>query len=612
MAIIKNVTELDFDQIKSNLKVFLSSQDKFNDYDFDGSGLNVLLDVLAYNTQYNALLAHMATNESFLDSAQLRQNVVSHAKSLGYLPKSRRCSSANLQLVVTGDAEGAFDIQIPRWSAFSSIIGNKVYNFITEDSYTSKRDTNNQYTFNSIIVKEGKVKTVSYRVTGESSQKFAISDSTIDTSTLDIKIRDSLTASEYVSYTHYKDISEINTQSKVYFIQENSNGMYEFYFGDGILGYKPTVGQVVEISYISTNGIEGNGAKTFSSQISVGGYTSISIQNNSLVSSNNGTEKEDINSIKYNAPKLFSAQNRAVTAEDYVSILKAEFDFIEDISIWGGETASPPVYGKVFMSIKPIYGYSLSLDAKNTVNNFLTRKNVGSITTEILDPDYTFISMDVSFKYNSNETNLSQDQLESGVRAAIISYNDNELEKFDGVLRFSNLLNKIDNVDQGILNTAITLKMHKHIIPSVNQQVNYLLKFSAPLYRSTSIETVITSSQFTYNGETAQLYDTLIVGDVTKRKVFIKSAFSNLILNPNAGYTYPDKGIVELNAITFQSVDEIMVFCDPNSNDIAPKFNQLVSIEYDNTPGINITSEEDTIAMLGSTAAGTYTTFSRH
>jgi hypothetical protein len=511
---------------------------------------------------------------------------------------------------VTGDSTGAFDIQIPKGSSFASTIGNRQYNFITQDSYTAKRDTNNQYTFNSVNVFEGTLKTLSYRVNGTTSQKFAISDRNIDTSTIVIRIRDSLTSSEYISYAHYSDISEIKTTSKVYFIQENSNGMYEFYFGDNILGYKPTVGQVVEVSYISTNGVGGNGAKSFTSQISIGGYTSLLIENVSTVSTNNGTEREDINSIKYNAPKLFNTQNRAVNSEDYVSLLKSEFDFIEDITIWGGETASPPVYGKVFLSIKPIYGYALSLDTKNTINNFLSRKNVGSITTEVEDPDYTYISMDISFKYNSNETNLSQDQLEAGVRNAVASYNDNELEKFDGVLRYSNLLNKIDSVDQGILNSTVRLKMHKHLVPKVNQEVNYLMKFSSPLYRSTSTESVISSSQFMYNGELSQLHDTLIVGDITKRRVYIKSAYSNLILNPNAGFTYPDRGIIELNTISIQSVDEILVFCDPNSNDIAPKFNQLVSIEYDNTPGITISSEEDTISMLGSTAAGVYTTFS--
>jgi len=611
---IKNVTELDFDQIKTNLKVFLSSQEKFNDYDFDGAGLNVLLDILAYNTQYNALLAHMNTNESFLDSAQIRANVVSHAKSMGYVPTSNTAARAYVDVTVTGNATSPATLQIPKGTTFSGQQGANQLSFVTNNSFEADKDINNQYKLTNVELLEGKLSTVSYRVDNAIElQKFKVPDSNIDVSTMIVRVRESLTSSEYQTYTKYTNINEATSESRIYFVQENSDGQYEFHFGDGKLGVLPSTGQVVDLTYLSTNGADGNGASSFTINGAIGGFTSIAVANSSgFTRTATGTNKESIDSIRYNAPKLFAAQNRAVTSSDYRAILLSNYEFIQDISVWGGEVNDPPVYGKVFISIKPKDADFLSTSTKAAVVSFLNTKNVGSITTDILDPDYTLITMDALFKYDPNLTSRTKTQLESAVRETISNYNDTYLEKFDGVLRSSQLLAAIDNTDQGILNSVIRLKMHKHVEPIVGTPTSYDLRFSSTIYESDSDEEVISTNIFIINGIECKGGDLPIPGDFPNREVVIRSASTNEILYRDAGIIYPRSGRIVMNELTVESSNTILVFCSPDSNDIAPKFNQLVKIELDETPGVEVTGDEDLIATLGSTAASEYKTFPRH
>jgi hypothetical protein len=615
MAQIKNVTELDFDQIKTNLKVFLSSQDKFNDYDFDGAGMNVLLDVLAYNTQYNSLLAHMSMNEAFLDSAQIRSNAVSHAKNLGYIPQSRRAAEAKLKVTVTGDADSPAQISIPKGFTFTGQIGSSTYTFVANNNFTATKSSfNNQYVFSEISVYEGKLVNLTYRVDNkEDFQKFRIADPNVDTSTMVVRIRNSLTSNEYTTYRHYNNILNVDSSSRVYFLQENGNGQYEFYFGDNVLGNRPTTGQIVELTYISTNAKEGNGAKTFSANAAIAGFTSILVENAAgFVKTISGTEKETIDSIKFNAPKLFAAQDRAVTAEDYRSILLANFDYIEDISVWGGESASPPVYGKVYISIKPVDAEVLTDATKNSIARFLTNKNVGSITAEVVDPDYTYINIDAFFKYNPNETARTQTQLESAVKAAIENYNDTVLEKFDGVFRQSKVLRLIDDVDQGILNSTIRIKLHKHVSPISGLTSSYNMQFSAPIYISDSDESVLTTSEFTVNNTQVVATDVQIVGSPNRSINIVSASTSNIIL-ANVGTIYPASGKIEIPSLKIDSTGIVKFYVSSESNDVAPKFNQLVKIEVDDPEDtISVTGEIDTIATQGSTGASTYTTFARH
>ena len=613
-ANIKNVTELDFDQIKDNLKAFLSTQDKFADYDFDGSSINILLDILAYNTQYNAMLAHMNANEAFLDSAQRRSNVVSHAKSLGYIPSSARAATAYLRVYIKSDSTGPAQITMPKGTVFTGLIGTTQYNFVTNQSYTVSKSAIFDYTFN-VEAKQGSIKTNTFRVDGNNiHQKFTIPDTMVDTSTLLVRVRPSVASTTYTTYTHYANIVNLSSQSKVYFVQENANGEYEIYFGDGVIGFKPDAGSIVEVAYVSTAGSEGNGAKTFSINSTVNGLTVTSVTNSTgFTRTQDGADKESIDSIRFNAPRSFASQNRAVTATDYATILKSEYDFIEDVNIWGGEINEPPVYGKVYISIKPFASEYLSQVSKQTINNFLSTRNIGSITAEIVDPNYTFLSGDILFKYDPNSTTRTQSQLEAAVRTAILDYNDTYLEKFDGVLRFSKLLEAIDDVDPGILNSYARLTMHKHLMPIQGVTTDYKLQFCSGIYITDSNEVVMTSSEFTYGGSPNAVFtDVSDMSDVPNRTVKIINNITKAVLLENAGKIYVNDGRIELTQIKFDSSAVVKIFAEPESNDIAPKFNQLVSIEFDDTPGITVTGEVDLIATLGAVGAASYTTFSRH
>jgi hypothetical protein len=612
---IKNVTELDFDQIKLNLKAFLSAQDKFADYDFDGSSMNILLDILAYNTQYNALLAHMNINEAFLDTAQLRANVVSHAKSLGYTPRSSRTADAYLTVVVTGDgdSEDPAQLQIPRGTVFQGLVGNKQYSFVTNEAFTALKDANSKYTFN-IIAKQGEIKTYSYRINGNiPNQKYIIPDLNIDTTTLIVQVRPSLTSDEYQLYDNYVNIITLEPETKAYFLQENYNGNYEIYFGDGNLSFKPGSGQIVDIAFVSTAGEEGNGASSFSINSTIGGYSNINIaRTTGFARTSSGTAKETTASIKFNAPKVFSAQNRAVTAEDYKILLQNEFDFIQDINVWGGDVYDPPQYGKVLLSVKPFGADFISETNKQILTQFLQSKNVGSVTAEVLNPDYTYITMDVFFKYNPNQTSKTLQQLEDDVRQALIDYDAETLNQFDGVLRYSNMLRSIDNADQGIMNSFARLKMHKHVTPVTNVKTDYDMKFASPIYITATNDYTISSNKFTYESVTCDLIDIPDPNDFPNRIVQIRNVNSDAIVNAAAGVIYPLQGRVLLSEIIIQSSTVLLVFVTPNSNDIAPKYNQIIQIEFDETPGITVTGEEDLIATLGAQGAATYTTFPRH
>jgi hypothetical protein len=502
---------------------------------------------------------------------------------------------------------------MPRGTVFQGLIGNKQYTFVTNASYTASKDVENFFYFNNVELYEGVIETFSYRINNRiENQKFKIPTEQVDVATLLVSVRSSVTSTIAEIYTYYNNILDVKNDSRVYYLQESYDGQYEIYFGDGVIGQKPTTGQIVDIAYIKTNGKEANGISSFTINSSLGGLTNIVISSASgFTKTQTGSDRESIDSIRFNAPMAFSTQNRAVTSIDYRAILNAEFDFIEDVSVWGGEVNVPPTYGKVFISIKPFSGEFLSGTTKQIVNRFLSTKNVGSITTEIVNPDYTFISMDVFFKYDPNNTAKTKIQLEAAVRQTIVDYNDTVLEKFDGVLRYSKLLKAIDNTDKGILNSFARIKMHKHVPVRTGVSTNYTVNFSSPIYITNTTEQTLSSSTFSYDGQICELTD-IPSAVYPNRIVQIRNYNTKAIVNNNAGTIEPVEGIIRLIDVRINSIEPLLIFASPDSNDIAPKFNQLVSIELDDTPGVTVTGEEDTIATLGSVGAASYTTFSRH
>ena len=619
MATNLKVTELDFADIKENLKAFLKQQTEFNDYDFDGSGMSVLLDVLAYNTHYNAMNAHFALNEAFLDSAQIRGNVVTRAKLLGYVPRSILSPRATIDLVVNVSGESGTiptTLTLPRGTKLKTLIGGEEFQYVVLDNHTATISSN-EFTFSDVTICEGTFREIKYRVDNDvENQKFQLSDDNSDTSTLRVRVQENEESSAFDIYTQFESLSAVNEETKTYYLQQNSNEYFEIYFGDGVTGFKPVNNNIVTLDYIVTKGKESNGAggavnstTGFSMVDNVGGFSTITVQTKSL--SAGGVEEETSESIRFNAPLTFTSQNRAVTADDYAAIIKKSFANIDSISTWGGEDQDPPEYGRAYIAIKPLLADTLTTAEKAEITGVILKgKNVVSITPEIVDPNFTHLELDVFFKYNPNLTDRSSTDLQTVVRDTIKDYNFNNLNKFDGVFRHSELLRKIDNSDPAILNSTVRPRMFQNITPVNNALNNFNLVFTSPFFQSgDSTSFVLNSTSFKINNEDCFFGDKPIAGSTNRQVIIYKVvAGQNVTVISNAGEIDVTNGKISLHSFQPDTTASIRLTLTPNSLDLAPKRDQLLSID---DLRVTITPEIDTIAVSGSTGSIDYSTTSR-
>ena len=503
-----NVTELDFDQVRANLKTYMQNQTALADYDFDGSALSTLIDVLSYNTFYNAFNANVQANELYLDTAQVRNNVVSHAKSLGYVPRSRTAASAVLDVTVNASSGSPSSLTMNRGTNFSSTIDGKKYNFVNLTAQTIQPDAG-VYKFSNVTISQGKLKTFTYTVDdSDTRQKYEIPDVNVDTASLVVKVKPSAVSSADAVYSLVTNIVNVTGTSEVYFLQEGLDGKYEVYFGDNSFGKKLEAGNIVTFEYLITDGAASNNATAFSLDGNISGNTNVNV---SLVSkASGGATKEDIESIRFNAPLSYLSQNRVVTADDYVTIVKNQYANAETVSVWGGEENDPPEYGKVFVSIKPKTGSTLTAAEKQSViDTILKPKNIVSITPEIIDPVYLYIQLTVFVKYDPNLTSLTSGELTSKVRDVISTYNDTNLKKFDGVFRHSQLLGEIDSADASILNSTVNVGIQKRLVPTLNEAKKYTLDYNNGFFTNIgAAQSIISSTTFTYDGQLQQFQDT--------------------------------------------------------------------------------------------------------
>lgn len=611
------VTELDFFQIRENLKTFLKSQAKFKDYDFEGSGMAVLLDVLAYNTHYNAINANMAMNEVFLDSAQLRNNVVSHAKMLGYVPRSSTSSFAYVDVTVNSPTGSPSTLTVDRGTQFSSVVDGTQYTFTVLESQ-SISPTNGVYKFENLKLNEGTIRTFTYTVDNfDLSQYFEVPDARSDISSLIVKVRKNSSTTSYDIFTLAKNFVDITSSTKAYFLQESMDGKYEVYFGDGIVGQKLEAGNVVELEWLSTNAELANGATFFTLASTIQGNSNVTVD--TLYKAAGGGSREDIDSIKFNAPLSYVSQNRVVTPEDYKAAIINNYPNIETVAVWGGEENVPPDYGKAYISVKPKNAETLSTAEKQYIKDqILKTRNVVSITPELVDPEYTYIKLEVFFKYDPNLTNKTAGELRQVVSNVINNYNDTELKKFDGVFRHSKLSRLIDTCEPSILNSTVRVYMQKRFVPEIGSALKYTLTFSSPLYTSGSTEKVISSTSFTYNGFTQYVQD-LPQSDPTMTdengshvlQIYRLVGDTKQVTVANAGYIDSANGIVVISNFNPSAIPGayIAITAVPNSNDIAPKRNQLLQIDMSLT---TITPEVDSIATGGVIAGIGYVTTPRH
>jgi hypothetical protein len=494
------IDNLDFDSIKTNLKSFLKSQDKFKDYDFEGSGMNILLDLLAYNTHYQAFYANMVANESFIDSAVKRQSVVSLAKQLGYTPRSYRASTATVDIVWTAPSttSNTFEtfktsvargeVFVKRGDTFVASGGGSVFTFLPTQNYKVTLEGNNCVARN-IEIKEGRFQTFTYIVNGaDPTQRFIIPETQIDTSTLRVRVAKSTkdTTGIVDIWTLASDINSLDGSTNAYFLQQSEDDKYEILFGDGIVGRKPQDGNAILIEYMVTRADDANGVQSFRySGTSVTGtgvspVVSIVADSNGVAqASYGGSQPEDIESIRYYAPRNYQSQERTVTAEDYKTILTRDYTTADSILVWGGEESDPPQYGKVFVSIKPQNATKLStLEKLSIQNTILQRKNILGITPEVVDPDYTYLVLDMTVRYDSTLTSLSATDLETLLNTTVDAYMTERLGKFGLNFRFSKFVTFMDGINQSITSTDANIKLQKRFEPVVGRSGVYTIKFN--------------------------------------------------------------------------------------------------------------------------------------
>ena len=616
MATRLDVTELDFDTIKANLKTFLKQQDQFTDYDFEGSGMSVLLDLLAYNTHYNAVYANMLANEMFLDSADLKNSIVSHAKHVGYTPVSATSATANIK--ITFNAATASSLTVNEGTAFTTSVNNVTYQYIIRDAVTVT-PVDGVYTLTTDI-REGTLATNKYTVdTSDANQRYLIENDLADVNTLTVSVQNSSTDSTTTTYTKASDLGAVTATSKVYYLEQAEDGKYEVIFGDGILGNKLSDGNIISLEYIVCNGPDSNGATTFSASSTVGGESNITIVTNS--NSAGGSNPETVESIRFNAPRQFSAQNRAVTPEDYKTIIKTLYPNTQTISVWGGEDNDPPVYGNVYVSLKPISGVTLTDTAKTNLQTQLKDYSVGSVRVQFSDPEITYITYRTTARYNSKVTTKSVDDIKTLINNTISNYSSTNLEKFDGMFRYSRFIDAIDDTDASVLSNTTTIKIHKFFTPTTGSAQTYTINFSNALYNPHSghqsdSNGILSSTGFKVAGDTTNEYFLNDDGSGNVRLYYISGGV-NVYTNNTLGTIDYATGKITLNNISISSVSnvdgaastQIRIIVQPDSNDVVPVRAQLLEIDQVNS-GVTVTADD--FDGTGASAGVNYTTTSSY
>ena len=602
------ITDLDFDAVKNNFKTFLSQQTQFSDYNFEGSGMAVLMDLLAYNTHYQAFHANMLANEMFLDSSLLRASAVSHAKSLGYLPASMRASTATISVTVKGVPITQTSLTLSSGAVFTTTLDSVNYQFVTTTDHTATSDTGT-FQFDEVKVYEGTWSSFNYTVNSSNlEQQFIIPSARADTNTLRVRVQTSSSDTTTETYTLNTDYTTLTSTSKVYFLQEVENGRFEVYFGDGVFGYKPIDGNIIILDYVVTNGDLADGASAFTSASTVGGYSNVTALTTS--SASGGGIGETVDSIKFNAPLKYASQGRAVTPDDYKSILPSVYSNIKSVQVWGGEDNDPAIYGRVYISIRPKTGSTLTTTTKNQIISSLKKYNVASITPVIVDPEILQLVLSTTVKYNSTLTTKTNSDLQALAETTISTFNTNNLEKFDAVFRHSNLLKELDATDVSILSSTVAVKLKRSISLTLGTATKYTISFNNAAYHPSAgwSQTVVESGGFYLSGNTnIQYIDDDGNGNI--RTFYLLGGTTKTITNASAGTINYSTGQVVLTSFNITAIvsssGKLDITVKPDSNDVIPVRNQVVEID---TISSSVTAEVDTFATGESTAGVGYTT----
>ena len=620
MAVVKssniNITDLDFDSVEASLKEYLKGQSTLKDYDFEGSNISVLIDLLAYSSHISAFNANMVASEMFLDTAQIRKNVVSRAKEIGYTPSSKTASKATFDLTVNSPTiagQTPSTLTITRGHRFNTVYDGVTYTFISLDNKTITPD-GGQFKFSALDVHQGSLTSDIYVYDSqESNQRFSLLNPNVDTSTISVSVNSN---NIVTSWTKAADLVNVTSSSRNYFLQESDEGLYQIYFGDGILGAQPKDGDTITISYLVVDSVYANGASTFSMLDSINGNSDVSFTN--TISSSGGKDGESIDSIKFSANKFYTSQNRLVTVADFKAKLQELYPGADSIAVWGGEDNDPVAYGRVYVSVKPSqFSNNLTSSEKSVLKTSLKNLSMLTVRPEVVDSEILQILLTTNFKFDPTKTSKSQSALETLVKAAIISYDNNNLSGFDTIFRHSQLLGSIDEVEPSILSNITTLKLRRNVSATVDGTASgYTVQFGNALYNphaghNSSSGGILESTAFKVSGDTND-YQFDDDGNGNVRRYYL-SGSTRIYKDNNAGTITYSSGKVTINSLTLASTANTDSSIDftviPNSNDVISNRNQLLDITASE---ISVTGVADTVAS-GETSAGVgYTTTSSY
>jgi len=553
---------------------------EFNDYDFESSGMNIFLDVLAYNTQMNSMTAHLALNENFLDTVQARPNIVSLAKQLGYTPTSVSCALASIDLVVVPPESYSNNVAYLRQNSIFS--GGQLNWYVTQE-YSTNKNVDGNFVFSDVLLREGNRKIIRYYFDNKNPYaKFEIPDRDVDITTVQVKVKESESTNFYTIYEKFSVFSSIDESSPVYFIEENPLGLYEIYFTGGNVGISPKTGNIIEIEYFYGAGETANGINTFNTDVNITETTESKFIT-TILPGYGGGDKEEIESIRFNSSHYYEAQNRCVTYKDYASIIKKEYPQTETINVWGGEDNTPAEYGRVYICIKPSDGDILSDESKDYIlNEILEGRRVATISPRIIDPEYTYIGLDVVSKYDETKTTNTPQKIIDIIREAILLYETNSLKTFNGVFRHSQLLRIIDSSEFSIQNTSAIIYLIKKIPLTRYYDNVFQLFIPTDFYDYDSENVFVKSSIFRLNNRLHYITDRKDSSDSNKRQlilVYTGSGGTQIVENVDIGYINISERTIYLYGFNPDIDITIDLYINPKTNDVVPLRNQLLQLD---------------------------------
>ena len=604
-----NATDLDFETISENIKTYLKGQEKFKDYDFEGSNLNVLIDMLAYAGHVSGLNTNIAASELFLDSAQIRKNVVSRAKDLGFVPASEKASGAQLEVKMSnirkpdGTIPTANDMTMPRGHNFDTVYDGVTYNFVNTTSVVPTRDGLN-FSYPTVDIVQGQYITDSFVFDSQiKNSKFVLSNARVDRSKLEVSVNSNGVVSKYTLST---EVSTITSSSRVFYAQENEEGFLEIYFGDDVLGKGLVDGDLISATYITVDDIHADGAKLFTMKDSINGFSNATIT--TLSNASGGSEKEDIESIKFKATKFYTSQNRLVTLNDYKAKVSEYYPNADAVAVWGGEDNDPPQYGKVFISLKPQNSDYLSVAEKAEVQTKLNQLNMLTVRPEIVDAEIVKILLTTVFKYNTNDTTLSKGELETIVRNAIVNFDNTNLNNFDSIFRHSNLVKDIDASNTAILSNITNVRLRKRKQVNLSKSEGLVINFGNGFFHphdghNKASGGILTTTGFKVDGDTVNTYFFDDDGSGVVRRYSMQSGV-RVFADLAAGTIDYTSGKISIDAIKFTSTVNSDTSIDftvlPSSDDVVAIRGSLIDISVDD---IKVSGEVDTISS-GESSAG--------